>query len=741
MKLSVLIGTWKHKRWKRNKSFYSTLRGSPLNHDQNNTVSTNIAITKNVKSGNLSVARKMFDEMRERTFVSWNTMISGYSKWGRLVEARSLVSGMHCSHMKLNETTFSSVLSVCARLPSLCDGKQVHGLVLKSGSENFELVGSALLYFYANCFEIEEARRVFDLLLESNELLWSLMLVGYVQCNLMDNALDIFNRMPSRDVVAWTTLISGYSKREDGFGKALELFKLMRDSGEAAPNEFTLDSIIRVCGTVGLFHEGRGIHGLLIRYGLDFEQSISGALIGFYCNCNAVDDAKKVYDRQESPTLNDSNVLIGGLIVTGRIEEAELIFNRLVEKNAVSYNLMIKGYSLSGRTEDSGKLYLEMPQRTLVSSNTMISVYSRSGELDKALDLFEETKEERSPVTWNSMISGYIQNDQHEKALELYGIMRKLSISQTRSTFSVLFHACSCLGSLQQGQLLHAHLTKTPFVSNAYVGTALVDMYSKCGSMVGAQASFVSISYPNVAAWTALINGYAHHGLGAEAILLLEHMINQGVHPNSATFVGILSACAHAGLVNEGMRFFRIMKESYGVTPTLEHFTCAVNLLGRSGRLREAEELIKEMPVEADNVIWGALLNACWFCMDMEVGERVAAKMFDMDPVPISAYVMMSNIYAVLGKWEEKVKVRRILRGKEVKKDPGCSWIELNNIIHMFSVEDRTHPYCNVIYATLEHLTENVNCIGQLDNLSIPITEASILGASNFNYQNSFFVT
>ncbi|PSS28799.1 Pentatricopeptide repeat-containing protein [Actinidia chinensis var. chinensis] len=633
---------------------------------------------------------------------------------------------MHRSHMRLNETTFSTVLSVCARLRSLHDGKQVHGLVLKSGSESSKLVGSALLYFYANCFEIKEAKQVFDLLHEGNELLWSLMLVGYVQCNLMSDAMDVFNRMPACDVVAWTALISGYLKSEDGCEKALQLFLVMRETGEVPPNEFTFDCVLRACGRVGDVREGRIVHGLLIRYGFEFEHSIGGALIDFYCICKAMDDAKRVYDRLVNPCLNASNALIEGLILMGKVDEAETIFDGLTEKNSVTYNLMIKGYSLSGRVDDSERLFSEVPQRTILTLNTMISVYSRNREIDKALELFDKTKGERDPVTWNTMISGHIQSAQHEEALRLYVSMRRLSIGQTQSTFSVLFHACSCLGSLQQGQVLQAHLIKTPFESNTFVGTALVDMYCKCGSIDDAQRAFIRISYPNVAAWTALIIGYAHHGFCSEALLLFDNMLEQGVDPNGATFTGVLSACIRGGMVNEGMKFFRSMEKSYSITPTLKHYACVVDLLGRSGRLQEAEDLIKEMPIEADKVVWGALLNACWFWMDMEMGERVAEKILDLDPNSISAYVITSNMYAGLGRWGEKMMMRKILRRLEVKKDPGCSWVELNNKVHVFSVEDRIHPHCNVIYTTLEHLTENVNSNVQYDYVCMPIIKGNI---------------
>ncbi|XP_030962138.1 pentatricopeptide repeat-containing protein At2g13600-like [Quercus lobata] len=709
-----ILGTWKRSLWRKSFKFFTTLCQSPQ-APHNYIVSTNISITKYCKNGQLDFARNLFDEMPSRTVVSWNTMISGYSKWWQYYEALKLTSIMHGSNIKLNETTFSTALSVCARSSSVCEGEELHCLILKSGFERFELVGSALLYLYASCIDIEGAKRVFDELHGENELLWSLMLVGYVQCNLMSEALDVFNKMSSRDVVAWTTLISGYARSEDGCEWALELFRRMRGSGEVEPNEFTLDCVIRACGRLGSLREGRIAHGLLIKYGFEFDHSIASALIEFYCDFEAIDEAKRVYDWMGNLGLNASNSLIGGLIFMGRIVDAEIIFGRLVEKSAVSYNLMIRGYAMSGQVEESEKLFNTMTEKTIISLNTMISVYSRNGEIDKALKLFEETKGERNPVTWNSMMSGYIQNHRHEDAFKLYVTMHRLSIDHTRSTFSALFHACTCLGSLQLGELLHAHVIKTPFESNAYVGTSLVDMYSKCGSISNAQKSFCGISSPNVAAWTALINGYAHHGLGSKAILLFEEMLKQGVVPNGATFVGILSACGRAGLVDEGMKFFHLMQKCYGVTPTLEHYACVVDLLGRSGYLQEAEEFIKAMPIEADGVVWGALLSACWFWTKMELIGRVAEKIFNLDPKAVSAHVILSNMHSILGKWGEKMNVRKRLRSLGIKKAPGCSWIELESNVHVFTVEDRTHPHCNVIYATLEHLTSNINSLVQYD--------------------------
>ncbi|CAN1267647.1 Pentatricopeptide repeat-containing protein At2g13600, partial [Linum perenne] len=617
--------------------------------------------------------------------------------------------------VRFSESTLSTVLSVCARIgedESSCSwhGKQVHCIVMKSSWQSFELVGSSLLHFYASCQEIGEAKLVFDELAEWNETVWSSMLVGYVRCGLMSDAYEVFVRMPRKDVVSWTALISGYDKSEGGCEKALSLFQWMRRIGEVVPNEFTLDCVVRVCGKLGALMTGMCVHGISIKCGLVFDQSVGCALVGLYCDCENVDYAKEVYSGIAKQSLDASNSLIQGFLLMGRIDEAELLFYNLSERSFDLYNLMIKGYAVSGRVEDSKRLFESLPQKSVLCSNTMISVYSRNGEIHKACMLFEEVKGERNPVTWNSMMSSFIQNEQHEEAVKLYVRMRQLQINCTRSTFSVIFRACSGIGLLHQGKMLHTHAIRMSYESNIYVATSLVDMYSKCGSISDAWNLFSSISSPNVAAWTALINGYAHHGLGSEAILLFKHMLEQRIVPNGATFVGCLAACVHAGLIDEGMEIFLSMDKAYGVTPTLEHYTCVVDLLGRSGRVLEAEKFVKEIPFEADIVVWATLLNACCFWKNIEAGERVAEYMFNMFSEPASAHVILSNMYAVLDKWGRKMAVRNRLRSLEVKKDPGCSWIELNSSLHVFSVESRRHPQSSFVYATLDHLTANLAC-------------------------------
>jgi pentatricopeptide repeat protein len=243
-------------------------------------------------------------------------------------------------------------------------------------------------------------------------------------------------------------------------------------------------------------------------------------------------------------------------------------------------------------------------------------------------------------------------------------------------------------------------------------------MYFKCGCVSDAQSAFGYITSANVASWTSLINGLAQNGHWLEALVQFGRMLRHHVNPNEITFLGLLIASARAGLVNKGMKIFHSM-ENYGLVPTMEHYTCAVDLLGRTGRTREAEKFICEIPVAADGVVWGALLTACWYSMDLEMGEKVARRLFCMGTKHRSAYVTMSNIYAKLEKWEDVVKVRTRLRSLNAKKEPGCSWIEIKDIVHVFLVDDQNHPERDKICLMLEDLVSHILSYSEPDDLVI----------------------
>ncbi|KAL6851420.1 hypothetical protein ACP4OV_020353 [Aristida adscensionis] len=676
-----------------------------------------------------AAARRLFDGTPRRTAVpSWNAVVAGHARRGCVPDALDAAARMHRSGVGLGEATVASVLGACARGRRVRVGEQAHCQAVKLGCEGSPVVAASLLDLYSSCVDLGAARVLFESLHPRNVPLWSPMVVALVRFNLLREALDLFQQMPApRDVFAWTAVISGYARSGDeGCGKALELFVRFFGDDGVMPNEYTYDSVLRACVKLGALDFGRSIHGCLIRSGYGSEQLITSALVDLYCSSDALDDALLVYNELEMPSLITSNTLIAGLISMGRTDDAKMLFSQMPEHDPGSYNLMIKAYAIGGSLEDCRRMFQKMPRRNMVSLNSMMSVLLQNGRLEEGLKLFEQIKHERDTITWNSMISGYIQNDESSEALKLFVVMCQLSIACSPSTFSALLQACASIGTLEQGKMVHAQLCKSSFDSGCHVGTALADMYFKCGSVSDARDVFGFIKSPNVASWTSLINGLAQNGHWLEALVQFGRMLRHHVIPNEITFLGLLMASARAGFVNKGMKIFHSM-EKYGLLPAVEHYTCIVDLLGRTGRIREAEKFISEMPVPADGVVWGALLTACLYSMDLEMGEKVAQKLFCMGTKHRSAYIAMSNIYAKLGKWEDVVKVRTRLRSLNAKKEPGCSWIEVKDVVHVFLVDDHNHPERDKIHLMLEDLLSNILLHSGIDDDLYGYSEPGLL--------------
>ncbi|CAN6444366.1 unnamed protein product [Victoria cruziana] len=675
--------------------------------------SMNVLITRHSQEGELDKARRVFDSMVTRDVVSWNAVIAGYAKWGVKTEALMLVVKMHRADVRLNSISFRSALSICARLRNLQFGRTAHGLVMRSGYANCEYSGFSLLDFYVKCEMVDEAGKVFDEHSQGTVVPWVLLLSAYATHDRMDDAGLLFERMPTKDVISWTTLISGYSRRGE-VTKAFEVLNRMLISG-VSPNEFTFDTMVRAASSLKDLKLGKKIHGCLVARGYKNDFSISSGLIDLYCHCNRVDEASHVFSQMEQPCLSSCNALLDGLISNDRLDRGEELFSKMVELNSVTYNVMIKGYARYGKIGEARRLFDLMPQKSLVSFNTMISGYALNGQLNEARRLFEAVDgDKRDTVTWNALICGYVQNELPGEALVLYVQMHKYAVKSSRSTLSSILCACACLGSIELGRSVHAQAAKSPCGSNVYVGTSCIDMYAKCGDLASAETAFFLMSERNVAAWSALINGYAFHGLGTEAITLFDQMLEEDVvKPNQVTFVGVLSACSHCGLVEKGMNYFISMKETYCITPTLEHYTCIVDLLGRLGYLNEAEQFISNMPIRADAVVWGALLSGCRFYSNVEMGEKAADRICALDCRNASAYVAMSNIYAAAGRWSNVQSIRKRF---SIVKDPGCSWVELGNALHSFYVQGRYCPGSAKLYEVLNSLAVHMNSTSPIKN-------------------------
>ncbi|CAN1267511.1 Putative pentatricopeptide repeat-containing protein At5g13230, mitochondrial [Linum perenne] len=372
------------------------------------------------------------------------------------------------------------------------------------------------------------------------------------------------------------------------------------------------------------------------------------------------------------------------------------------ECNAFIGTALIDAYSVSGLVECARRAFDEIVCKDMVSWTGLLELYLKSGDSD-ALRLFEEMPRD-DVVSWSFMIARHAQTGMGKEALELFQQMRGEMVMANQYTFASVLQACATMEALDFGTQIHCLGVKTKYDENTVVGNALIDMYAKCGSIKDAHLVFESLSKNDEVSWNTMISGYSMHGLSGEALRVFDTMQESGVRPNQMTFVGVLSACSNGGLLDRGEAYFKLMVEDYGIEPCMEHYSCMVWLLGRSGNLNRAYKLIQEMPLEPTLMAWRALLGSCVIHNDTELGKLCAEHILEIEPEDESTHVLLSNMYAKTGSWRDVASVRRSMKRKGVNKEPGLSWIENQGVVHYFTVDDVSHPDLKMIYGMLEWL-------------------------------------
>lgn len=368
-------------------------------------------------------------------------------------------------------------------------------------------------------------------------------------------------------------------------------------------------------------------------------------------------------------------------------------------------------YAKGGDVVSARQLFDTMPERSLVSMTAMLTCYAKHGKLDDARVLFEGL-EERDVVCWNVMIDGYTQHARPNDALVLFRRMLTAKVKPTEITILSVLSACGQLGALELGRWVHSYIVNNGIQANVRVHTALIDMYGKCGSLEDARVVFDKIPTKDVVVWNSMIVGYAMHGFSQQALQLFDEMCRMGFCPTDITFIGVLNACAHAGLVSEGKKFFSLMKEAYNLEPKVEHYGCMVNLLGRAGHLEEAYELVKSKNIDPDPVLWGTLLGACKLHGNVSLGEEIVEFLVSRNLANDGTFVLLSNIYAAVGNWEGVAKVRAMMKETGILKEPGCSSIEINNKVHEFLAGDLRHSKSKEIYMMLVEINQRLKAHG-----------------------------
>ncbi|XP_057826026.2 pentatricopeptide repeat-containing protein At2g22070 [Cryptomeria japonica] len=535
-------------------------------------------------------------------------------------------------------------------------------------------------------------------------------------------------------------------------------------AGKISPSIKDYAHIVEQCIDTKDLRLGKLLHSRMLATGFNPEILLWNRLISFYLKCRSFEDARQVFDKMPQRNTCSWNVMISGCTKSGRIVDAHELFDKMGERDAISWNAMISGYAQNGYSRQSLKLFGDMQHRGVKANefsfasalsscgdlsaaqegkqvhayivktgfefnsillNAMVDMYSKCRNMESARQLFDNIRE-RDVISWTAMIAGYAQSGYGEEALKLFCRMRSQAMRPDAVVFSIVLSASANLAALGHGKQVHGYIVRSGTESDVFVASALVNMYAKCGSTMDASKVFGGMNERNVVSWNTMISGYAQNGHPKEALQLYEQMIQAGTKPNYVTFIGVLSACSHAGLVGEGCFYFNSMICDHCIPPRTDHYACMVDLYGRVGRLKEAEELINNMPFETDAVVWGALLGACRIHGNSELGRHAAEQLFRFEPKRAGPYKLLSNIYASAGRWDDVAKVRNEMKEKGVQKEPGYSWIEAGNKVHTFVREDRTHPQTEEIYTKLEELSGKMKATGYLPDVDFVLHDVEV---------------
>ncbi|KAK2437620.1 pentatricopeptide repeat-containing protein [Trifolium repens] len=545
----------------------------------------------------------------------------------------------------------------------------------------------------------------------------------YSKCTLIDYAFRVFNYPTHHDknVFAYNSIIAGFVA--NGFPQyGFAIYKQMRHMGSSIvlPDKFTFPCVIRACGDTGEDFEVKTIHGLLFKLGLELDVFVGSALVNTYLKFGLVVDAHEVFEELPVRDVVLWNSMVNGYAQIGHFEEALGMFRRMVENGMVPCRYTVTGvlsiYSVVGDFDNGRGVHgfvIKMGYDSgVVVSNALIDMYGKCKCASDAWNIFE-VMDEKDVFSWNSIISVHQRCGDHWGTLKLFDRMLGNRVQPDLVTVTAVLPACTHLAALMHGREIHGYMIVNGLgkegINNEFddvlLNNALMDMYAKCGNMRDALMVFDIMTEKDVASWNIMITGYGMYGYGDEALDMFSRMCRAQLTPNEISFVGLLSACSHAGMVEEGLEFLAEMDSKYGVSPSIEHFTCVIDMLCRAGKLMEAYDLILTMPFKADPVGWRSLLAACRNHNDTDLAEIAASKVIELEPDHCGNYVLMSNVYGVVGRYDEVSEMRHTMRQQNVKKRPGCSWIELMNGVHVFITGDRTHPQTDFIYAGLNSLT------------------------------------
>ncbi|XP_015571137.3 pentatricopeptide repeat-containing protein At3g57430, chloroplastic isoform X2 [Ricinus communis] len=752
--------------FERGKKIHSSIEGTNLIKD----VKVGTAVVDfYCKCGHVTEASEVFGKMNERDLVLWNAMISGYVGCGYFEGAIWLFKKMRMEGFVPNSRTLVALILACEGLLEMRLGKEIHGYCLRNGFFYlYPHVGTALIGFYLN-FGVRISSLVFDLMVVRSAVSWNAMITGFFDAEDFVKALELFVHMVkdgiefdmitilvviqasadfgslqlgmqihqmaiklsyvgdlfiqnallnmyaengslklachlfdnviTRDVALWNSMISAYIDYAY-YEEANSLFSTMRT--KTREDERTIAVMLSLCAEAadGL-KMGKSLHALACKNGMRMDNSTANALLRMYADLNCAESALKVFNEMSDVDVVSYNTLILALCSS----------NLRVCGDETCLNI---GRSIHGFVVKQGI-------ETNLSWNTSLAdMYISCGDETTAKYLFEICPD-RDLILWNAMIAAFLKKNKNGEALLFFN--RMISEEEPNSvTIINVLSTCSDLANLPYGQCLHAYAARrySPISLNLSLANAFITMYARCGSMQNAEKIFKTLPKRDIISWNTMITGYGTHGSACDAILAFMQMLEDGFRPNGVTFLSILSACRHAGLIEKGLQLFNSMVQDFKMTPSRAHYGCVVDLLCRSGRLDEAREFINAMPIEPDASIWRALLSACRVHSNIKLASEIFEHLVTLEPENAGNYILLCNLYAAAGLWSEVRKIRTWTKEKGLKKPPGSSWIAIRGQTHSFTAGDTSHTQSEKIYEILNSLLVIIRGYGyitdKLDN-------------------------
>lgn len=583
---------------------------------------------------------------------------------------------------------FSRHFSIARQLQNLVSSTQ------KSTALTEELCGNIL----DQCPDIKtlkklHSRIIVDQRLRSNPSLGIKLMRAYAAYGEPSLTRQVFDEIPDKNVVFFNVMIRSYVNNHL-YCNALLVYKTMANHG-FEPDNYTYPCVLKACSGLDDLRVGLQIHGAVVKVGLDLNLFIGNGLVAMYGKCGCLVEARRVLDEMPS-------------------------------RDVVSWNSMVAGYAQNAQFDEALEVCKEMEVlRLKPDAGTMASLLpavtnTTSNNVSYVKDMFMKLAK-KSVVSWNVMVAVYVNNSMPGEAVNLYLQMEECGIEPNAVTIASVLPACGDLSALALGRRMHEYVERKKLRPNLLLENSLVDMYAKCGSLRDAREVFDRMKFRDVVSWTSVISAYGLNGQGRDAVALFAKMQDSGLRPDSIAFVSVISACSHAGLLEEGRYYFKLMTEEYRIIPRIEHFACMVDLLGRSGQVDEAYHFIKQMPVAPNERVWGALLSACRVYSNMNVGLLAADHLFELNPEQSGYYVLLSNIYAKAGRWQDVTTIRSIMKSRGIKKMPGISNVELNHQIHTFLAGDQSHPQSEEIYEELDVLVGKMKELGY-----VPETDSAL---------------